>query len=253
MELINDRKRLLRLAIVFQLDLEDFILNLKCNESAADNETARSEFVQGVAHFLKQAMVTPPTVPATKSPVVNPKIRIPRSAPAAILGTTKPAVELVVDALSQSMATTHLPDEDDDIPSDSDTDVSTSGYSITSTVTHASAISTTGNSTHGNARKVVADAVRSKSSGSGPPVTSNKRGRECNKDCDDDEEEEGELESGDEEGEEGEETEVDEGEDDDDKGKKAEGKKVGAGGRKHRKMAHHNCKIPCGESMRIDE
>lgn len=110
MELINDRKRLLRLAIVFQLDLEDFILDLKGSKSATVDETARSEFVQGVAHFLKQAMVTPPTVPATKSPVVNPNIRIPRSAPAAILGTTKPAVELVVDALSQSMATTHLPD-----------------------------------------------------------------------------------------------------------------------------------------------
>lgn len=111
MELINDRKRLLRLAIVFQLDLEDFILNLKCNKSAAANETARSEFVQGVAHFLKQAMVTPPTVPATKSPVVNPSIRIPCSAP--ILGSRpaiEPAAELVVDALSQSMATTHLPD-----------------------------------------------------------------------------------------------------------------------------------------------
>lgn len=109
MELINDRKRLLRLAIVFQLDLEDFILNLKGSKSAAADETARSEFVQGVAHFLKQAMVSPPIVPATKSPVVNTNIRIPRSAPAAILGTTKPAVELV-DDLSQSMATTHLPD-----------------------------------------------------------------------------------------------------------------------------------------------
>lgn len=82
-------------------------------------------------------------------------------------------------------------------------------------------------------------------------MTSNKRGRECNED--DEEEVEGGPENWDEAGEDGSETEVDEKEDWDDKGKKAEGKKVGAGGRKHRKMAHHNCKIPCGESMRIDE
>lgn len=48
--------------------------------------------------------------------------------------------------------------------------------------------------------------------------------------------------------------EKEDGEGKNDKGRRTMVAIIEAGGRKHRKMAHlHNCKIPCGESMRIDE
>lgn len=102
MELIDDRKRLLRLAVVFQLDLEDFILSLRRNQS---DEMARSDFIQGVALFLNHAMVS---LPATEPLVVKLSTEVTYYAPAATSGS-EPSIELV-DSLSQSMATTHLPD-----------------------------------------------------------------------------------------------------------------------------------------------
>lgn len=109
MELINDNKQLLRLAVVFQLDLEDLILNLKYNHSPAAEKAARADFLRGVSSFLENATVSP--TPAIKSPAVNSTTAVVRLAPAARLApVAAPKSVPSVDALSQSMASASLPD-----------------------------------------------------------------------------------------------------------------------------------------------
>lgn len=102
MELISDNNRLLRLAVVFQLDLEDLILSLKFNNSPIADKTARSDFLRGLSLFLEHAMVTP--APVIVASAIKPTTRV-----APVPTAVKKSVPSV-DSLSQSMAATRLPD-----------------------------------------------------------------------------------------------------------------------------------------------
>lgn len=106
MELINDNNRLLRLAVVFQLDLEDLVLSLKFNSSPAANKIARSDFLNGVSLFLEHAMVS--TAPAIESSAIKPTTGVV-PVPAAVEGSVPSVDALSYSMAAYSMATTRLP------------------------------------------------------------------------------------------------------------------------------------------------